>query len=68
MRILVPTECGETTCAPCNLRDTRLIGVVRHAPFCLVYGRRLGRQKERTPGFGRLTVRCRECMRAEAPK
>jgi hypothetical protein len=62
--LLVPAECGDKTCTPCTMRDTRQIGVVRHAPYCLAFNKRLAREKATRHGF-RLTIRCRECLAAE---
>lgn len=68
--VLVPTKCGKTTCHPCQLRDVRRIGVIRCAPYCLVFGKRLRREKQATydPQLGwlRLTARCQECLDYDA--
>lgn len=64
-QLIVEVDCGEKTCRPCMIRDTRQIGVQRHAPFCVAFRKRLSREKE-THGDGlRLTIRCRACIEAE---
>jgi hypothetical protein len=67
--LLVTVDCGDETCRPCAIRDTRMIGVARRQPHCLAFGKRLQRQaqntKVETGEVLRLTIRCAECLAAE---
>jgi hypothetical protein len=64
-QFLIEINCGDTTCRPCELRDVRWIGCAKNLPYCVLFKRRLRREKVASEGGFFLNLRCRRCLEAE---